>query len=107
VAQLDDPPVEYAPYHKDDGVYRMDKVWMQDYMAWETAGPIYDRSREHLAVGDKGILVFRKLLKQQIDQVRRRRDPIGVIRSAEKNKLIQLETITDSKREVREGRLRS
>lgn len=107
VAQLNDPPVEYAPYHKDDGVYRMDKVWMQDYMAWETAGPIYDRSREHLAVGDKGILVFRKLLKQQIDQVRRRRDPIGVIRSAEKNKLIHLETITDSKREVRAGRLRS
>ena len=39
MAQRDDPPVEYAPYHKDDGVYRMDKVWMQDYMAWETAGP--------------------------------------------------------------------
>jgi len=106
VPQPDNPPVEYAPYHKSDGVYRMDKVWMQDYMAWETAGSIYDRSSEHLAVGDKGILVFRKLLKQQIDRVRRGRDPIGVIRSEEKNQMIHLETITDSRREVRSGRLR-
>jgi len=57
-------------------------------------------------VGDKGIVVFRKLLKQQIDKVRRGSDPIGVIRSEQKNKLIHLETVTDSKREVRAGRLR-
>ena len=104
--QSADPPVEYASYHKNDGVYRMDKVWMQDYMAWETAGPIFDRSKEHLAVGDKGILIFRRLLKQQIEKVRRGRDPMGVIRSQEQNRLVRLATVTDSKREVRAERLR-
>jgi len=101
VDQPEDPVVEYAPYHKSaDGVYKMERVWMQDYMAWETAGAIYDRSREHLATGDRGILLFRKLLKAEIDKVRRGKDPIGVIRDAEKNQLISFPTITDSKREV-------
>ena len=102
---LADPPVEYASYHKSsDGVYRMDKVWMQDYMAWETAGPIYDRTREHLATGDKGVLVFRKLLKSQIDKVKRGRDPLGVVRDAKANQVIHFLTITDSRREVWKGR---
>ena len=93
--------------HKtDDGVYKMDKVWMQDYMAWETAGPTYDRSTEHLATGDKGVLIFRKLLKREIDKVRRGRDPIGVVRKPEKNGIIHFATVTDSKREVRDARLR-
>lgn len=103
--QPEDPPVEYASYHKSpDGVYRMDKVWMQDYMAWETAGPVYDRTREHLATGDKGILIFRKLLKSEIDKVKRGRDPLGVVRNVKTNRLIRFPTITDSGREVWKGR---
>lgn len=101
IEQRGDPPVEYAPSHKTpDGTYKMERVWMQDYMAWETAGPIYDRTREHLATGDKGIITFRKLLKAQIDKVKKRKDPIGVIRDPERNRLIHFHTVTDSKREV-------
>ncbi|MGH7844957.1 MAG: Rieske 2Fe-2S domain-containing protein [Candidatus Binatia bacterium] len=105
IDQAEDPPVEYASYHKSvDGVYRMDKVWMQDYMAWETAGPVYDRTREHLATGDKGVLVFRKLLKSEIDKVKRGRDPIGLVRNMKANQLIHFPTITDTRREVWKGR---
>ncbi|HWP58127.1 MAG TPA: Rieske 2Fe-2S domain-containing protein [Candidatus Acidoferrales bacterium] len=105
VDPLEDPPVEHAAYHKSaEGVYRMDKVWMQDYMAWETAGPIYDRTREHLASGDRGILIFRKLLKSEIDKVRRGRDPLGVVRDPKANELIRFDTITDTRREVWKGR---
>jgi 5,5'-dehydrodivanillate O-demethylase len=101
----EDPPVEYASYHKStDGVYRMDKVWMQDYMAWETAGPVYDRTREHLATGDKGVMVFRKLLKSEIEKVKRGRDPIAVVRNIKANQLIHFPTITDTRREVWKGR---
>ena len=105
VEQPEDPPVEYAVEAKNpDGVYKMAKVWMQDYMAWETAGAIFDRSKEHLATGDKGIAMFRKLLKREIDKVNKGKDPIGVIRDAQKNQVITFHTVTDSKRGVRSQR---
>jgi 5,5'-dehydrodivanillate O-demethylase len=105
IDQIEEPTVEYASYHKTpDGVYKMEKVWMQDYMAWETAGPVYDRSKEHLATSDKGITTFRKLLKTEIDKVKKGKDPIGVIRNPEKNRIIHFQTVTDSKREVWKGR---
>lgn len=105
VDQAEEPPVEYASYHKTpDGVYKMGKVWMQDYMAWETAGAIFDRSREHLATADKGIITFRKLLKAEIDKVKKGKDPVGVIRDPKRNEVIRFLTVTDSKREVRSKR---
>ena len=79
VCRLDDPPVEYARTTRTMAL-SVDSL-MRDYMAWKPRD-LQPQPRAS-AVGDKGILVFRKLLKQQIDQVRRRRDPIGVIRSAE------------------------
>jgi 5,5'-dehydrodivanillate O-demethylase len=82
----------------------MDRVWMQDYMAWETAGAVFDRTREHLASADRGILVFRKMLKGEIDKVKRGKDPMGVIRDAARNRLIPFNTISDSRREVGKGR---
>jgi 5,5'-dehydrodivanillate O-demethylase len=105
IEQPGDPPVNYAaPAKTPDGIYKMKKVWMQDYMAWETAGPIYERSREHLATADKGILLYRKILKAEIDKVKRGKDPLGVVRDAAKNRLIAFHTITDSKREVGRSR---
>jgi len=105
IEQPEDPPVNYAaPAKTPEGVYKMEKVWMQDYMAWETAGPIYERSREHLATADRGILLYRKMLKAEIDKVRRGKDPMGVMRDAAKNRLIAFHTITDSKRDVGRSR---
>ncbi len=105
VEQPEDPPVSYAASAKNpDGTYKMEKVWMQDYMAWETAGPIYERSSEHLATADKGLLLYRKMLKAEIDKVKRGRDPLGVMRDAAKNRLIAFHTITDTKREVGRSR---
>lgn len=105
IEQPEDPPVDYAaPAKTPDGNYKMEKVWMQDYMAWETAGPIYERSREHLATADKGLLLYRKMLKSEIDKVKRGKDPMGVIRDAAKNRVIAFHTITDSKRAVGRSR---
>jgi len=100
VDQPEDPPVQYAADYKTaDGAYTMGKVWMQDYMAWETAGAIFDRSKEHLATADKGVITFRKLLKAEIGKVKRGKDPIGVVRDPEKNRMIRFPTITDSRRD--------
>jgi 5,5'-dehydrodivanillate O-demethylase len=105
VPQPEDPPVDYAPSAMTpEGTYKMEKVWMQDYMAWETAGPIFERSREHLATADRGILVFRKMLRAEIDKVKRGKDPLGVIRDPARNRLISFNTITDSQREIGRGR---
>ena len=103
--KLENPPVEYAAYHKSpDGIYNMGKVWMQDYMAWETAGAVFDRSREHLATADKGIIVLRKLLKAEMNKVKKGKDPMGVVRDPAKNSVIHFQTVTDTKREVRGSR---
>ena len=105
VLQPDDPPVDYAPSAMtSEGDYKMERVWMQDYMAWETAGPIYERSHEHLATADRGILIFRKMLKAEIEKVKRGKEPLGVIRDPMRNRMISFNTITDSKREVGRSR---
>jgi len=61
----------------------------QDAMVWETQGKIADRAKEHLASGDKGVVMFRHMLRLQIEKVKKGEDPIGVVRDAEKNKIIE------------------
>ncbi len=85
-----DPPVEYLPPYKDipDGVHpyaRFDlrSVLAQDHMAWETQGPIADRTREHLSYSDRGVVLLRRVLKEQIERALRGEDPLGVIRDAD------------------------
>jgi hypothetical protein len=59
-------------------------------MAWETQGPIVDRSTELLGASDKGILMFRKLLREQIERVQDGGEPAGVIRDGALNRIIEL-----------------
>jgi 5,5'-dehydrodivanillate O-demethylase len=52
----------------------------QDEMAWVGQGAITDRTHEHLATSDKGILLYRRLLLENLERVARGEDPMGVIR---------------------------
>jgi 5,5'-dehydrodivanillate O-demethylase len=52
----------------------------QDEMAWVGQGAITDRTNEHLATSDKGILLYRKLLLENMEKVERGEEPMGVIR---------------------------
>ncbi len=61
----------------------------QDGMAWETQGPMADRTKEHLASSDKGVVMLRQLLRIQLEKIKKGEDPIGVIRDPEKNKMIE------------------
>ena len=56
------------------------EVASQDHMAWETQGPIADRPRERLATSDRGVVMFREMLKAEIARVQSGLDPRGVIR---------------------------
>jgi hypothetical protein len=49
-------------------------------MAWETQGPILDRTRERLAASDRGVVMYREMLRREIDKVARNQDPINVMR---------------------------
>jgi 5,5'-dehydrodivanillate O-demethylase len=74
----------------------MNIVTAQDALAWESQGALTDRSQEHLGVSDRGIAMLRKLLKEQIDAVREGKEPIGVVRDPEKNKIIDLDTFHEA-----------
>jgi len=75
-------PVKEA--HDDQGMARyrhhMRSFASQDAMAWETQGPVADREKEHLAVSDRGIIMFRRMLEEQIIAVAEGQDPLGVLR---------------------------
>jgi len=85
-----DPPVEYVQAYKSplDEVhpftrFRMDEVQAQDHMAWETQGPLTDRTTERLATADRGIVMYRNMLRREIERVRQGHDPKGVIRDTD------------------------
>ena len=78
------------------GVYRWDDAigWFargdQDRAAQESQGAIYDRSAEHLAATDKGVILLRRLYRESIEAVEKGRDPLGVVRDPAKNEIIRL-----------------
>ena len=50
-----------------------------DYEAQVGQGAITLHSEEHLAATDRGVVMFRRKLREQIEAVRDGRDPIGVV----------------------------
>jgi len=104
-----DPPVTFAPSYKQPQEKLHPYTWFdmsmdvqaQDHMAWETQGPIVDRSVERLATTDRGIVMYRELLKREIERVQMGLDPKGVIRDPNH---AMIEThLEESLVEVREG----
>ena len=59
-------------------------------MAWIAQGPIVDRTKERLGASDKGVILFRELLRQQIDLVEDGGEPMNVFRDPEKNVCINV-----------------
>ena len=89
----EDPPFEVSPLKEADGSYRLDFIPAQDALAWESQGALTDRTREHLGAADRGLIMLRKLIRDQIEAVKRGEDPIGVIRDPAKNVRIDLDVV--------------
>jgi 5,5'-dehydrodivanillate O-demethylase len=64
-------------------------------MAWESQGAPTDRTQEHLGVGDEGIILLRKILREQIEIVKKGGEPLGLVRDPSKNRLIEFEVINE------------
>jgi 5,5'-dehydrodivanillate O-demethylase len=80
----DIPVLDYA-YKHEDGRLVVDTVSGQDMMVWVTQGPISDRTTERLGTSDKGVILYRGLLEEQMLKVERGEDPMAVVRDAAKN----------------------
>lgn len=61
----------------------------QDQTAWIIEGPIMDRTTERLGVSDIGIIMFRRLLEDQMQLVGRGLDPMNTYRNPASNVVIQ------------------
>jgi 5,5'-dehydrodivanillate O-demethylase oxygenase subunit len=74
-------------------------VQAQDHMAWETQGPIADRTTERLTSSDRGIILLREVMFREMKKVQQGQDPMGIIRDPAKNDFIDthlLESIAQS-----------
>jgi 5,5'-dehydrodivanillate O-demethylase oxygenase subunit len=92
----EEPAVEYVKPYKNppDAIhpftkFRMDEVQAQDHMAWETQGPIADRTCERLSTSDRGVVMLREMLKREIQRVQQGLDPKGTIRDPEQDVMIE------------------
>jgi 5,5'-dehydrodivanillate O-demethylase len=88
--QPEDPPIEWISTKNADGEFHLDHFASQDHMAWESQGALAHRDREHLGESDRGIIMFRKLLREQIAAAQSGADPIGINRDPKKDAVIQL-----------------
>jgi 5,5'-dehydrodivanillate O-demethylase len=78
-------PIWDEPYVHPNGRLVVETIPGQDMMAWVTQGDISDRTTERLGTSDKGVILYRNLLMEQIEKVERGEDPMGVIRDPAKN----------------------
>jgi 5,5'-dehydrodivanillate O-demethylase len=65
-------------------------IMNQDFIAWVGQGTIADRTQEHLATSDRGILLLRKRFLSELEAVARGEDPKAVIRDPEINRSVRL-----------------
>jgi 5,5'-dehydrodivanillate O-demethylase len=97
IEEEEDPPVEYVKPYKDppDAIHPFtrfvafkNEVQAQDHMAWETQGPVADRTRERLATSDRGVVMLREMALREIERVQQGLDPKGVMRNPAENVMI-------------------
>jgi len=62
----------------------------QDMWAWFSQGRIADRTTEHLGLSDKGVILYRRLLKDQLAKLQRGEETMNVFRDPAKNNRIDL-----------------
>ncbi len=79
-----------VPYKDETGEFIVDNVDGQDMMAWISQGAIADRTQENLGATDKGVVMYRRMLKREMEKVATGIDPMGLVRDSSKNKCIDL-----------------
>jgi 5,5'-dehydrodivanillate O-demethylase len=85
--------VEYDPPGQRVEDVDITTFYGQDRVVWETQGVIADRSLETLGATDRGIVLFRRQLAEQIDRVAAGLDPtIAVVHDEDEKRCIEFES---------------
>jgi 5,5'-dehydrodivanillate O-demethylase len=87
-------PIAVVPVPRQTGEPQWERLATnsgQDMAMWFTQGRITDRTAEHLGRSDAGIILFRKMLEEAIQQVERGEDPMNVIRNPADNVCLELQ----------------
>jgi 5,5'-dehydrodivanillate O-demethylase len=85
-------PLYQVPIFGEDGRNLLNFTIAQDTMAWTTQGSVADRTVEKLAESDKGIILYRRLLQEQMRIVEDGGDPMNVIRDPARNEMLNVTT---------------
>lgn len=62
----------------------------QDFVAWSGQGRTADRTKEHLGISDRGIIMMRKRFFDDLQRIERGEEPSGLVRDPAKNDCIML-----------------
>ncbi|HEX3246814.1 MAG TPA: Rieske 2Fe-2S domain-containing protein [Chloroflexota bacterium] len=90
VQKSTDIPIWENPYQHDNGRLIVETVNGQDMMAFLTQGPISLREAERLGTSDKGVILFRSIVFEQMEKVARGEDPLGVLRDPADDVMIRI-----------------
>jgi 5,5'-dehydrodivanillate O-demethylase len=101
--RLEDIPMFYPPLIQltPEGRVRfeiLDSNSAQDVAAWITQGEIADRTQETLGRSDKGLIMFRRMLEENIRIVEDGGDPLNTFRDPANNVYLAMDTEHWSKR---------
>ena len=88
--QADVVPIHQVPIYDEAGELFTDSVISQDYMVWLDQGDVADRSVEKLAESDKGIILYRRLLREQMSIVEDGGDPMCTFRDPATNQRVEI-----------------
>ena len=86
-------PCYEIPMRKENGEWNLEAVRVQDHIACMAQGEIMDRTQERLGESDKGIILYRRLLLEQIESVEAGDEPMNVFRDPARNTCIKLPVI--------------
>jgi 5,5'-dehydrodivanillate O-demethylase oxygenase subunit len=90
--QQENIPVYEIPLTDEHGQHITDFVLGQDMMAWVTQGPVAERQLERLGESDKGIILYRRLLREQMATAEAGKDPMNVFRDPAQNTILHIPT---------------
>jgi 5,5'-dehydrodivanillate O-demethylase len=73
------------PWSTPGGDFIPEQLNAQDMMVMITQGDVTDHALEHLGRSDRGVVLYRETLLQQMERVAKGEDPLGVVRNPAKN----------------------
>jgi len=77
-----------APAGRPERSYEYAQRHPDDKEAQEGQGPIAIHSLEHLVSSDRGVIMFRRILREAIQTVKEGRDPKGIIRDPKRARCV-------------------